>query len=195
MIPVPPPPTELPTNVVAIVAQVPDRGSKPNGVVTLKEFSHALVQVAAQKDRPVPKAGSNDYRRFKNVAIGELLDDAWIRGQAAEMGIGVSTREASRVLAALKRQAFKDGREYRQFLRESRYTRRDVLDRVEIQLFAAKIRERVAAGIGSRAGQQKAFAKFVSEYRDRWKSRTVCAPGYVTSRCSNGPSAAGSSGS
>jgi hypothetical protein len=103
------------------------------------------------------------------------------------MGIGVRPRQVARLTAKIKRQAFKNGAEYRRFLREAHFTRRDVKERVEIQLLSERIQDRVAAGIGSEAGVQKAFTKFVSEYEVRWRSRTVCAPGYVIDRCSNGP--------
>ncbi len=190
MIPVPPP-TELPANVVAIVAQVPDLGGEGGGVATRKEFHHALVQAAAQSGlRSAPKPGDDGYGRLEKIVIGELLDDSWIRGQAAEMGLGVRPREVARATAKIKREAFKNGAEYRRFLREAHYTRRDVKERVEVQLLAERIQERAIAGAGSRAGAQKAFAKFVSEYEVRWKARTVCAPEYVVDRCSNAPSAA-----
>jgi hypothetical protein len=189
LIPAPPPPPEaLPANVVAIVAQVPDRKGERGGVTTAGEFDHALDQAAAQHGRRVAPGPKGDgYRKLKNQAIGELLDDSWIRGQAAEMGIGVKPREVTRTLALLKRQAFKNGAQYRRFLKEAHYTRRDILDRVEIQLLSERIQERIAAGLGSEAAIQKAFDRFVAEYTERWRSRTVCAPEYVTERCSNGP--------
>jgi hypothetical protein len=194
LIPVPPPPTELPANVVAIVARVPDRGGEGGGITTKKEFHHALVQAVAQKGlKTVPEPGRNGYGKLKDAAMGELLDDSWIRGQAAEMGIGVRPREVARELEKLKRQAFKNGAQYRRFLREAHYTRRDVKENVEIQMLSERIQERVAAGISSEAGVQKAFSKFVSEYEVRWRARTVCAPEYLVDRCSNAPapSAAG----
>jgi hypothetical protein len=164
-------------------------------VTTKKEFHHALAQAAAQKGlKTVPEPGRNGYGKLKDKAIGELLDDSWIRGQAAEMGIGLRPRKVSREIEKLKRLAFKNGAQYRRFLREARYTRRDVRERVEIQMFSERIQERVAAGIGSEAELQKAFAKFVSEYGVRWKARTVCAPGFVTNRCSNAPTPSATAG-
>jgi hypothetical protein len=177
----------LPTNVVAIVARVPDRGGEGGGIVTKKEFHRALLQAAAQKGlKNVPEPGRDGYGKLEDTAMGELLDDSWIRGQAAEMGIGVRPREVARETEKLKRQAFRSGAQYRRFLREAHYTRRDVRERVEIQLLVERIQERVVAGIDSEAGAQKAFTKFVSEYEVRWKARTVCAPGFVIDRCSNG---------
>ena len=184
----PPPPTELPNNTVVVVARVPDRGGELGGLTTAKEFHHALVQVAAQAGRgTAPKPGGDGYRKLRNIAIGELLDDAWIKGQAAEMGIGVRPRQVVRELARLKRQAFRDGAEYQRFLSEAHYTRRDVNGRVEIQMLSTRIQERITAGLTSGVSVEKAFPKFVDEYEERWRSRTVCAPGYVTVRCSNGP--------
>jgi hypothetical protein len=31
------------------------------------------------------------------------------------------------------------------------------------------------------------LAKFVAEFEQRWRARTVCAPEYLLARCSNGP--------
>lgn len=188
MIPVPPAPEALPADVVAIVAQVPDRGTERGGVTTVKEFRHALVQVAAERGQlPAPKPGDDGYRGLQHIAIGQLLDDSWIRGQAAEMGIGVRPRGVSRELASLKKKAFKNGAQYRQFLREAHFTRRDVRDRVEAQMFSERVQERIVAGLTSPKSRQKAFARFVGEYEERWRARTVCGTGHVTIRCSNGP--------
>lgn len=119
--------------------------------------------------------------------MDEMLDDSWIRGQAAEMGIGLRPKGVSRELALLKKHAFKDQAQYRRFLREAHFTRRDVRDRVEVQMFSERIQERIAAGQTSPKAAQKAFAKFVEEYAERWRARTVCATGHVIDRCSNGP--------
>jgi hypothetical protein len=91
------------------------------------------------------------------------------------------------MVAAIKREAFESEAEYRRFLRESHYTRRDVRERVEVLLFAERIQERVVAGVEGEVAAQKAFSKFVSEYEVRWKARTVCAPDYAVDRCSNAP--------
>ncbi len=103
------------------------------------------------------------------------------------MGIGVRSREVARETEKLKRQAFRNAAQYRRFLREAHYTRRDVKERVEIQLLSERIQERILAGVSGEVAAQRAFAKFIDEYEERWRLRTVCAPGYVTVRCSNGP--------
>jgi hypothetical protein len=189
LIPAPPPPPDaLSANVVAVVVQVPDRGGERGGVTTTKEFHHALLQVAAQRGlQPIPKPGGHGYRKLQDRAIGELLDDSWIRGQAAEMGIGLRPRGVSRELSRLKKQAFKNGAQYRRFLHEAHFTDRDVRGRIELQMFSERIQETIVAGQPSAKAAQKAFAKFLKEYAQRWRARTVCATGYVIIRCSNGP--------
>jgi hypothetical protein len=177
----------LPANTVAIVARVPDRGGEGGGIATKKEFFHALAQAAAQAGlRSTPEPGHNGYGKLKRNAIKELVEDSWIRGQAAEMGIGVRPGQVARETERLKRRAFENGAQYRQFLREAHFTRRDVKERVELQMLIERIQERVAAGIGNEAGVQKAFSKFLHEYEVRWRARTVCAPDYVIDLCSNG---------
>jgi hypothetical protein len=178
--------------VVAIVAQVPDRKGEPGGVITSTEFDRALDQAAAQHGRQAePGPNGSGYRKLKNQALRELLEDSWIRGQAAEMGIGVRPRQVARLLALLKKQAFKNGAQYRHFLKEAHYTKRDLVERLEVQILAEHITAAIAPGLSEKA-TQKAFSKFVAEYETRWRYRTACAPGYVTELCSNGPEPKGS---
>jgi hypothetical protein len=123
--------------------------------------------------------------RLKEEALGERLNAVWIEGQAALMGIDVSARQVARELARIKEANFKSEREYHAFLRASRFTQRDVDERVRLQLLANRIQERVARQ--ATGSVQAAFKRFVEEFRKRWKARTVCAPRFVTSLCSNSP--------
>lgn len=178
-----PAPEALPSNVVAFVAHVP----LSLGRITEAEFQRALVQEAAQAGRSsAPGPNARDYPRLAEKALGERLDAIWIQGQAKEMGIGVRPREISRELAHLKQEAFKNEAQYHRFLREAHFTDRDVRERIEIQILSEKIQVRVVLGL-SEAEAQKAFRRFVKEYGARWQGRTVCAPDYITVRCSNGP--------
>jgi hypothetical protein len=181
---------ELPENTVAIVFHVPAE----TGTITKKELHHALAQVAAEKGRKsVPKPGGDGYGKLEEAAIGDRLDVAWVKGQAAEMGIGVTRRQVSRALVRLRREAFKNMAQYHRFLKEAHYTRRDVLERVELQLLSSAIEERVVRGVSGEASTQEAFSKFVTAYEKRWRSRTICAPQFAIDRCSNGPPASNGS--
>jgi SurA N-terminal domain len=183
-----PTPEELAPNTVARVFDAPAGA----GTITVAEFRHALdlVSVAAGR-RSVPQVGANDYERLRKAAIGSLLESAWLFGQAAEWGIAVTPREVSRELALIKRQSFESRAEYRKFLREMHYTRRDVNERVELQLLSVGLQQRIQARIEREARnefeEQRGLREFVAEFNERWRARTVCAPLYVTERCSNGP--------
>lgn len=178
-----PAPEELPNSVVVFVDHVP----LGLGRVTKAEFQRALLQAAAQAGRSAaPGPQAKGYPRLADRALEERVDSIWIQGQAREMGIGTRPREVSRELARLKQQTFKNNKQYRRFLREAHYTRRDVRERVMLQMLSEKIEVRVVDGL--QPGEQaQAFRKFVREYGARWRARTVCADGYVTARCSNAP--------
>ena len=180
-------PIDLAANTVAIVSEVPRR----TGTITKTEFHRALAQAAAQAGRrSTPKPGQGGFGKLKETALGEQLDMIWIKGQAAEMGIGVTPRKVSRQLVLLKKQAFKSEAEYHRFLKEAHFTRRDVRERVEEQLLSTAIQQRVVRGISGEGARQKAFSEFVEAYGKRWRARTVCAPEYmVPARCSNAPPA------
>jgi hypothetical protein len=185
----PPPltPETLPSNVVAFVAHVP----LGLGRLTKAEFQRALVQVAAETGRSsAPGPNAKDYPRIAEKALGERLDSIWIQGQAREMGIGVRPGQVSRELVRLKKKAFRNEAQYRRFLREAHFTNRDVRERVKIQILSQKIQVRILSGL-SKAERQRAFSRFIKEYAARWQSRTICATGYVTERCSNAPVPAG----
>lgn len=158
------------------------------GRLTKAEFQRTLVQtaVAAGLER-APKPGRRAYEKLEERTLDEMLDAAWIRGQATEMGIGLKPRRVSRKLARLIEQAFEDRADYHRFLRKARYTRRDVRERVEIQLLSQAIGERIVRGAHGEAEEADAIRKFIAAYEERWRSRTVCAPDYVFDRCSNGP--------
>lgn len=179
-----PEPDDLVPNTVARISEVPDR----TGTITKAELRHALVLAAIQEDRhPVPRPDGRGYARLAHIAVNRLLEAIWIKGQAAEMGIFVTPSQVSRQLTLIKEQNFEDEAEYRAFLRETRYTRRDIFGQVELQLLGIRIQRRIAARVRSKSEEDEVFNEFVSAFNERWRSRTVCAPAYVTSRCSNGP--------
>lgn len=179
---------ELVPNTVARISHVSER----TGTITKAELRHGLVLAAVGEGlRRVPKSGGRRYERLERIALDSLLERIWVRGLAAEMDIAVTGRQVKRQLALIKQQSFKSGAEYRQFLRESRFTRRDVFERVEVEMLAERIQVRLQRRIEREARneyeEQKAFEEFVKEFNERWRSRTVCAPVYATERCSNGP--------
>lgn len=173
-----PAPETLPPNFVAFVSHVPE----PLGRITQAEFQRSLLQAAAGKGRRVaPKPSARDYEALAREALDLQLERIWIQGHAAEVGITVTEREVSRLLARIKRENFKNGAEYRRFVREFHYTRGDIRERVKVQLLSSKLQHRFERK------SEREIREFVNVFTRRWRARTVCAPDHAIDRCSNGP--------
>lgn len=186
-----PSPEDLVPNTVARISEVPPG----RGTITRHELRHYIVTEAAGEglDR-APRPGEGGYPKLEHKALQFMLEGIWIYGEAAEMGIHVTPKQISRELAAIKGESFKSEAEYHRFLRESHYTERDVRERVEVQLLSERLQRRIGARIEREARnpaeEQRAWSEFVKEFAAKWRSRTVCAPAFVTDRCSNGPAPA-----
>lgn len=167
----------LPTGAVAQVDQT---------LISDAQLRRARSQVMArQGSRPRP--GTAGYTLVNIEALGDLLDRLWIQGEAAERGVSVSRREVSRQLKRIRKRNFPTAKKFRSFLKLSRFTRKDVLVSVRLQLLSTKIQKQVAAGCTSKAQQQAAFAAYIDAYRLKWRARTTCRSDLATDRCSNGP--------
>jgi parvulin-like peptidyl-prolyl isomerase len=130
----------VPSGDVATVQDVPDEIAN----VSQKEFDHALEQQVAQaKLKKPPAPGSDKYEEMKEAALGELLDQIWIRGQAEELGITVTDKQVEEELAQIKKQSFPSKGAFEKFLKESKFTPEDVNDRVELQVLSTAIQEQV----------------------------------------------------
>lgn len=177
-----PTPQDLPPNAVAAVLHPPATLQ----TITTHDFHRALAQAAAQTGRKrAPKRGQDGYRKLQRAAMANLLDRGWIEGQAAEMGIAFTPHEIATELAQIKRQNFESAAKYRKFLHDSHYTQHDVHELIKLEMLSTAIQQRVLQGIKGKRARHRALTRFISKYTKRWRSRTVCAPGYVFARCSN----------
>jgi parvulin-like peptidyl-prolyl isomerase len=133
----------VPAEDVAIVEEVPDDISS----VSKADFDRALAQQVAQaKLKKAPEAGSDKYEELKNAALGELLDQIWIQGEAEELDLTVTDKQIEDELANIKKQSFPTDAAYEKFLEESKFTQEDVDDRVRLQLLSTQIQEAVNSG-------------------------------------------------
>lgn len=179
-----PAPDQLVPNTVARIAEA---ATHDDGTIARAELRHASAIVAAGENRRVPAPGERDYEKVTDAALAGLLEAIWIRGQAEEMGIVVTRDEIKRLRDRIVRENFQSAAEFREFLRESRMTRRDVYERVELQVLSIRLQRRIVAGAASDKEKQAAFSEFLDEFNARWRARTVCAPEHASERCSNGP--------
>ena len=96
--------------------------------------------------RSAPGTSPKQARRW---AFDVLLRFAWVEGEAAERGIVVTDDTVTRTLAANIREAFADRRGFRQFLRHTGQTGKDLWRRVRIDLLSERIRAQVTAPIAA----------------------------------------------
>lgn len=128
----------VPSGDVAVVEDVPDEIS----TISEADFDRAMKQQAAQaKLKKPPEVGSDKYEEMKNAALGELLDQIWLEGQAEEMDLSVTDKQIEDELANIKKQNFPTPAAYKKFLEESGFTQEDVDDRVRLQLLSTQIQE------------------------------------------------------
>jgi parvulin-like peptidyl-prolyl isomerase len=131
----------VPAGDVAMVKNVPD----DVGSVSEAEFKRALVQQAAQAKLPkLPKQGEKKYEELKTAALNELLDGIWLRGEAEEQGITLTKKQVATELAQIKKTSFKTKAAFAEFLKSSRFTLADVIQRVELQVLSTQIQEAIA---------------------------------------------------
>lgn len=130
----------VPDGAVAYVEDAPG----DTGEITDAEFEHALEQAAAQAGvNKVPKPGDAQYDELKETALNFLFEGIWLRGFGAERGITVSEQEVNKELKKLKDESFQSPKEFRDFLKEAKYTREDVRERVELQTISTKLQEQL----------------------------------------------------
>ncbi len=120
--------------------------SLPSGEDTISEAEVKRAvgqQIVAKAEKKAPKPGSKKYEEFKEAALGELLDQKWIQGEAEELGITVTPKQIETELATIKKQNFPTAKSYEEFLKKSHFTQADVDSRVKLQVLSNEIKERV----------------------------------------------------
>ena len=136
--------TSVPSGAVAVVTEMPDG----DVTVTQEDFETALTQMAAQAQlEEVPPEDDPQYGQIAAAAFNDLLDVIWIEGEAADRGVEVSQRQIDDQLQQVAQQNFEceadeepfECRQMRRFLRDSGYTREDVIKRVEIGLLSNEL--------------------------------------------------------
>jgi parvulin-like peptidyl-prolyl isomerase len=114
--------------------------------VSQEKFNRGIDRaVAGAKEKKPPAKGSKKYEEMTESVMRELLEGAWIRGEAEELGIEVTAKQVEDKLAQIKKQSFPTKGSFEKFLKESHFTEEDVNNVVEIQVLSEAIQERVNA--------------------------------------------------
>lgn len=130
----------VPSGEVAVVEEVPD----DLGHITQEEFDRGFErQVSEAKLKKDPEPGSDKYEEIMTGVMGELIDRAWIVGEAEELDLSVTKKQVEEELATIKKQEFPSPGAYQKFLEQSNYTQEEVNDLVELRLLTTQIQEAV----------------------------------------------------
>lgn len=135
----------VPSDDVAVVEDVPD----DLGKITKAEYDVAFRQSWLRSGlEKAPKPGDSQYETVRDGAMNDLLDQAWLSGEAAELGITASDREVRNELATVKETQFPNEKAFEKFLKDSGFTDAQVEDRVRLQVLSRKIEEQIRSGVG-----------------------------------------------
>lgn len=116
--------------------------------ISQADYDSALKQVAAaQNVTTLPQPGDPQYTMLRDAAIGQVLDQAWIEGEAGDKGIVVSDRQIEDQLATTKQQNFKTEAEYQAFIEKSGFTQDDVNERIKLQLLSDALQKQITAKV------------------------------------------------
>jgi foldase protein PrsA len=108
------------------------------------DFDAALQQAVTRQQLPeAPAEDSPEFEALRDEAMNQVLDVAWILGEAEERGVEVSDREVQQEFEQTKNENFKTEQEYQDFLKESGFTQEDIDERVKLQLLSTKIQDQI----------------------------------------------------
>ena len=120
--------------------------------ISQEDFDRALGQAAARqgaaKNCQGPSPDDPQFATLRDEALNDILDQAWILGEAAEQGVEASDREVEEEFQTTREQNFKTEKEYEDFLKQSCFTQEDVDERVRLQVISTKIQEDITANAG-----------------------------------------------
>ncbi|MDQ2621544.1 MAG: peptidyl-prolyl cis-trans isomerase, partial [Actinomycetota bacterium] len=131
---------------IAHVEDVPDG----LGDISQKDFNRSFIQTWKRAGlNAAPKEDDAQYGQVREAAINDLLDRAWLTGEANELGIEASTREVAAELATIRNDQFEDKAAFDKFLKDSGFTLAEVRDRVRLQVLSTKIQEKITNAVSS----------------------------------------------
>lgn len=171
----------VPSGDAARVSGVPvkdsglsDEEKKERSEITEDQVKRAIAQqiaaVTSEGKEKAPKPGSKKYEELEKAALGELLDQIWVKGEAEELGISATSKQKEESLAEVKKANFPTPAAYKEFLKKSHFNQKDVDDRIELQVLSTDIQEQVTAEA------KPASAKEIQDYYDAEKASQFTTP-------------------
>jgi parvulin-like peptidyl-prolyl isomerase len=134
----------VPSGDVAIVEDVPG----DVGNITKEKYDRSFLQTWKRGGlQEAPKPGDAQYEQIKEAALSDQLDQAWLTGEAAELGVEASQREVDAEFKTIRQDQFPDAAAFNKFLEDSAFTLAEVRDRVKLQVLSRKIEERITTDV------------------------------------------------
>ncbi len=143
--------------------------------ISEEDFNRALDQAAKRQGlEEVPAPGDEQYEPLRDEALNDVLDTAWILGEADERGVQASDREVQQEFERTKEENFETEKEYQDFLEESGFTQEDIDQRVRLQVLSTKIQDQITEDAGDvPEGQARDFYEANEEQFVQPASRNV----------------------
>lgn len=137
-------PPAIPAGDVALIEGIPGGG----GQISESQFHQALAQAVAQGGaKTIPPVGSEAYEEAKATAMERLLKATWVRGEAAEAGLSVSSAQLRGAIVAFKaQQHFETTTQFRRYLSASHLSFAEFKELARLQLLSALVQEHAVAG-------------------------------------------------
>jgi foldase protein PrsA len=123
------------------------------------------------KGQPQPKDSDfkaqckQEYEGLRDQVMQLLIQNEWISGEAEQQDVKISDADVKKAFADQKKQSFPKESDYKEFLKTSGFTEKDVLFRVRLEQLSNKIREKVTKG------KDKVTDAQIKAYYDKNKAR------------------------
>jgi hypothetical protein len=132
-------------------------------------------------------ATSAPAARLREKALRFLITSQWLQQEAAARGVSVSMSETEAFYDHLL--SGPNGAQFAAGLKRRGLARADELLVLRVGELAEKLRAQITGPLHGPAtpAELQRVATFIAAYRQRWKQRTTCEPGYVIAECRNGP--------
>jgi len=134
----------VPSGDIILVEDVPDG----RGNITEDDYNRSFTQTWKRGGlQTAPKEGDAQYDQVREAAINDLLDQAWLTGEAAELGVSATDREIDSELETIKQDQFPTPQAFQDFLKTSGFSQEEVRERVELQVLSRKIQDEIMNSI------------------------------------------------
>jgi parvulin-like peptidyl-prolyl isomerase len=160
---------DVPDDAVAVVEDTPGGTT----VITRDEFDRALEQVAAnERIQELPEEGTDDYKRIAEAAMQQLINTAWVEGEADEQDVVVSQRDVDAEMDAIIGQFGcppdappEDCEELQRRLEQFKLTLPEVEDQVRTGLLGQELEREVLKGAPRPTDEQ------IEDYYETFRSQ------------------------